>query len=202
MFLPSAGNSSATTLNLTLKGGETGAGTTGAKNVYFNNTTRHTTQYGQYQMVRMTYHASHVIGSTTYEGWWIDYARDTNDTAYSVRYNAQVVKAKTAITSGRLIVGTNEGYVNIASGVTFDLSYRILYCAENTNAGSTTNNTYELINANIANNKSGWTGTQYSEAYLVLSQLTGKTATIDSEIITTTVPTTEDGKYYIPLGAM
>ena len=42
--MPFAGTSSGATLNLTLAGG----GTTGAKNVYFESTTRFTTHKGQY----------------------------------------------------------------------------------------------------------------------------------------------------------
>lgn len=100
LFLPFGGNSTATTLNLTLKGGASGAGTTGAKNVYFNSTTRHTTHYGQYQMVRMTYHTALNIGGTNYEGWWMDYARDTDSHYTTHLYAGDGTAANVATTNG------------------------------------------------------------------------------------------------------
>lgn len=195
LYLPFAGTSTATTLNLTLSGG----GTTGAKAVYFNSTTRHTTHYGQYQMVRMVYHKSHDIAGTNYEGWWMDYARDTTIN-YQVR-QANSIKAAEAVTAGRIIVGTAAGYKNVASGVTFDIDYPILYAGSNIGSGSTGSNNFLFINnINYANNKSGYTGTTYSTIYLVCSAYVGKTLTIDSTIFTTSIPTSADGKYYIPIG--
>ena len=197
-FLPFNGSGNAT-LNLTLAGG----GTTGAKNCYFSSTTRLTTHYGQYSLVRMTYHKAFVIGSTTYEGWWTEPGRDTNDnTTWQLRYYG-AVKAATAITADHLIVGTHAGYKNLAANVEFDLSYPILWADEAISAGSTKTTTYEAMqNVNLATTASGWTGTQYSEAYLVLSSVKGNIATIDPNIFTTAQPTEEDGKFYIPLGLM
>lgn len=197
-FLPFAGSGNAT-LNLTLANGST----TGAKNCYLSSTTRLTTHYGQYSLIRMTYHKAHVIGSTTYEGWWTEPGRDTNDnTTWQLRYYA-AVKAETAVTADHVIVGTSAGYKNVASGVTFDITYPILWADTAISAGSTRTDTYEALQSvNLATTKSGWTGTQYSEVYLVLSALAGDTATIDDAVFTTAQPTSVDNKFYIPLGLM
>ena len=197
-FLPFAGSGNAT-LNLTLADGTT----TGAKNCYFSSTTRLTTHYGQYSLIRMTYHKSHTINGTAYEGWWTEPGRDTNDNTYwQLRcYNA--VKAAAAITSGYVIVGTSAGYKHVASAVTFDITYPILYAGSNVSSGSTSNNNYEAHQAvNLSTTKASWTGTTYSEVYLVLSALSGTTATIDSTVFTTTQPSSADNKFYIPIGIM
>ena len=198
-YLPYAGSGDAT-LNLTLGGP---GGTTGAKNVYFQGTTRCTTHFPQYSVIRMTYHKAFSINGATYEGWWTEPGRDTdNDTYWQIRYY-NAVKAAAAITSGYVIVGTSAGYKHVASAVTFDITYPILYAGSNVSSGSTSSNNYEVYqNVNLANTKANWTGTAYSEAYLVLSGLAGTTATIDSTVFTTTRPSSADNKYYIPIGIM
>ena len=70
-YLPYASTSTDVTLNLTLGG----SGSTGAKNVYYQSTTRCTTQYPQQSLVRMTYHEAFTIGGTSYEGWWTEPGR-------------------------------------------------------------------------------------------------------------------------------
>lgn len=73
LYMPFAGSGNAT-LNLTLAGG----GTTGAKNVYFESTTRFTTHKGQNSQLPLVYHkALKLSNGTTYEGWWYLANRDT-----------------------------------------------------------------------------------------------------------------------------
>ena len=63
-WLPYAGTSTAATLNLTLSGG----GTTGAKAVYINATTRCTTHIAAGNMVQLVYRENVSIGGTAYTG--------------------------------------------------------------------------------------------------------------------------------------
>ena len=201
LFLPFSGTTDETTLELTCNEGSGQA--TGPKNVYFSGTVRHTNQYEQYSMVRMVYHQQQMIGSTPYEGWWTEPGLDTNDdTTWQLRYNGSV-KAAAAITEGAVIVGASAGYKNIAEGVSFDLSYPILWAGSGVAVGATNTNTYEASNdVDLSVVLPGWTGTQHSEVFLVLSGIVGNVVTVDANIFTTQQPAEEDGKFYIPLGLM
>ena len=87
-WLPYAGTSTAATLNLTLSGG----GTTGAKEVFINATTRCTTHIAAGNMVQMVYRVGVTIGTATYTGWWI--SRALNDNTYDrIRFN-NAIKAR------------------------------------------------------------------------------------------------------------
>lgn len=82
LYMPFSGSGNAT-LNLTLAGGDT----TGAKNVYFESTTRFTTHKGQNAQLHLIYHkAQKLSNGTTYEGWWYVANRDT-DNDYRTRQN-------------------------------------------------------------------------------------------------------------------
>ena len=190
-YLPYAGTSSGDTLNLTLADGTT---TTGAKNIYLIGTTKLTTQFGAGQVFMMTY-------SATNDAWYCG-NYDSNSNTYDRTLHNNNVKAATAITAGTVIVGTSAGYKMAASGITFDISYPILYATAAIAANATNKATYDIMpGVNLATTKSGWTGTQYATVYLV-GTLSGVTFTIDSAIFTTTVPTSADSKVYIPLGVM
>lgn len=66
LYMPYAGSGNAT-LNLTLADGNT----TGAKNVYFEGTTRFTTQKGQDSQLHLIYHEGiEMSNGTIYSGWW------------------------------------------------------------------------------------------------------------------------------------
>ena len=187
-FLPYAGSGNAS-LNLTLAGGTT----TGAKPIYLSGTSYVTTQYNANSCINMTYNA-------TKGAWFVNADINTQDVTRLQWSNS--IKAATAITANRVIVGDANGYKNIAVNATFDISYPILYSKSAINATATGTNNWQSEPAiNLANNKSGWTGTNYSVVYLV-GTLNGTTFTIDSTMLTTTVPTTEDGKIYTPLGVM
>jgi len=64
-FLPFAGSGNAT-LNLTLNNGTK----TGAKNCYYNSTSRLTTHFGAHSQIYLVYHKSLKIDDDNYEGWW------------------------------------------------------------------------------------------------------------------------------------
>lgn len=217
LYLPFAGNNSYTTLNLTLNGG-TGP-LTGAKNVYFNSTTRHTTHYGQYQMVRMVYHASHNIAGTNYEGWWMDYARDTNDTAHNTYYYYSSIKAHSIIYRYQVCVQIQDGsllpiasvdnkYNDTAKVLTtesFLPTGLITYynSSGNTAAGAVVQagRLYDsgLWDLRYSFNE-GSTLTANTPVYMVTLPQGDGLVKLDADPIAQALPSTDDGKLYIYLG--
>lgn len=197
-WLPYAGTSTSATLNLTLADGTT----TGAKNVYYQGTTRMTTHSPAGSVIHLTYRENATIsGSTTkYTGWWGD-ATYNSDTYDRIRYNSAIT-AVTAISSGRIITGTASGFKHIAASTAFDINKPILYAGSAIAAAATgTNNFIAYSNLNLASTKSGFTGTKGKTVYIV-GTLNGTTFTPNSTLFTTTEPTTEDGLVYIALGVM
>ena len=198
LFFPYGGNSSNATLNLTLSGG----GTTGAKNVYFNSTTRCTTHYGQYAHVEFVYHSSMQIGSSTYEGWWSLPGRDTTINYQMRHYNN--IYCKTAAAAYQMVCGTDTGYIPAVANAVFDVSYPLLTTQAAWTAGSNYGNGFfEYQDQNIRNAfpalGSSYAGlTAKKMVYLVGSSFIGVSFTIDSTLVTCT-PNAE-GKFYIPIG--
>ncbi len=182
-WLPYAGTSTAATLNLTLSGG----GTTGAKDVYINATTRCTTHIAAGNMVQMVYRAGVTIGTATYTGWWI--SRALNDNTYDrIRFN-NVIKAKTAISASRLIVADSGGYYHLGAGLGFHVDKPILWAGSAISAAATgTNNYLSYPSCTLRNNAgSSWTAEQYATLYLA-GTLAGKVFTVASENWLTTAP--------------
>lgn len=197
-WLPFAGSGNAT-LNLTLSDGTT----TGAVNCYYNGVTRLTTHFAAGNIVHLIYRENVTIGTGTYTGWW-SHAQYWQNTTPAFLYHYNSILAKTAITAESLIVGDSSGYSRVASGVTFDISYPIVWCTAALAAGA--NNYANMFlchyDRNIATGaKSGFTSTKNKVIYLVVT-ISGNTATIDSTIITDTLPSSADGKVYIVLGKL
>lgn len=197
LFMPYAGSGNAT-LNLTLSGG----GTTGAKNVYFESTTRFTTHKGQYSHLELIYHKAHVIGSTTYEGWWYLANRDTT-VNYQLR-NASNLKVTTAVTANSIIVGTQDGYKKAAIGETFSIDYPILWCtqARTANTQNGAENYFVINGRTVTTAYSSFTGGAVGKMVYLVANVIGRSATIVSPFLTTTIPTSEDGYTYFPIGIM
>lgn len=171
---------------------------TGAKNIYRYGTTAPSTS------AATSWQAGAVV-SFTYDGsaWIQNDWLNNNDNNYDRAVVNRAVKGAAACTAGSVIVGTASGYKTAASGVTFDLAYPILWASAAITSGGTVTTTYHYYTAvDLTKTKASWTGTQYSTVYLVCSALSGMRATVDSTIITTTVPTSADSKFYIPLGLM
>lgn len=197
-WLPYAGSGNAT-LTLTLSDGST----TSAIPVYLKGTGRLSTQYAAGSLIRMTYRQNAVISGTSQgEGWWAD--ADANDDTYNrLQHNTPVLAAE-AVSSYRIIVGTSAGYKQIASGVSFDISYPILYSQNSIAKSKTSGSIYEAIgyiSLRYNTGLSSFSGTAYSTAYLV-GTLTGSTFTITDPVVTDVVPTAADNKVYIPLGVL
>lgn len=214
-WLPYAGNGNAT-LNLTLKDGTT----TGAINVYRQGgsasssgvvtANRVTTHYPAGSSISMTYGVNRVVsavysGTTytgTFTGWFVDGAYDSGNTYNRVRMQ-NGIKAVTAITSGRIICGTNSGYKNISVNTSFDLSYPLLYAASGINANATGDNNYLQINGvNASSNGTITSGGANKMLYLKGTVNDNEFTIAPSPFLTTVTPTAVDNYVYIPLGIM
>lgn len=116
-----------------------------------------------------------------------------------LRYQVNI-KAKTAITANRLIVGDDSGYFHIIAGSVFDLSKPILYSGANIAVNAVGNNNYSMhSNVNLRNNFANITLTDKAVVY-IKGSLNGKWFTVNT--LTSTVPTSDDGYYYISLGTL
>ena len=214
-WLPYAGSGNAT-LNLTLKDGTT----TGAINVYRQGgsasssgvvtANRVTTHYPAGSSISMTYGVNRVVsavysGTTytgTFTGWFVDGAYDSGNTYNKVRMQ-NAIKAVTAITSGRIICGTNSGYKNISVNTSFDLSYPLLYATSDINANATGDNNYLQINGVNASNNGTITSGAANKMLYLKGTVNGNQFTIaPSPFMTTVTPTAVDNYVYIPLGIM
>ena len=184
-YLPFAG-SGAASLNLTLKNGTT----TGEVPIYRYANTTLTTQIGANSAIPLVYT----------DGRW--YVRGTvNTDTYDRVRSSNAIKADTAISSSRVIVGTNDGYKHALPGVSFDISYPILWSTGAIAADKTATTAYLAYpSCTLRNNKSGISLTAYNTVYLV-GTLNGRTFTIDDAVFSL-APTSQNGKYYIPLGVL
>ena len=215
LFYPYAANSSNATLNLTLADGTT----TGAKNCYYNSTTRLTTHYGQYAQVEMIYHENFDIGGTNYTGWWC-IADRTDLTAYNIRKSSGSYLAYNTVyrymilftkSENQLLAANttsnNTGTSKVLTTESFDPFGDIYYYSSTTtvSSGSAIGTTalYRQYNVNLRYAfNSGTTLTSNKAVYIVCDpQADGKVKLSTSPApITQTLPTTADGKVYIYLG--
>jgi len=194
-WLPYAGSGNAT-LNLTLSGG----GTTGAKNVYYSGASRLTTHYSAGNAIHLTYRVNANVNGSSYTGWWAD--ANYNSNYYDRMMLANAIKAKTAISASRLIVGDTSGYFHLAAGSIFDVDKPMLWAGSAISASSTgTNNYLSYPSCTLRNNAgSSWTATQYATLYLA-GTLTGNSFVVASENWLTTAPANEN-LTYISMGYM
>ena len=200
-WLPYASTSTSVTLNLTLSDGTK----TGAKSVYINGTTRCTTQVTVGNITQLTYRVNTPInGSGSYTGWWITRSQDTTTNYYDrINYKASVT-AKEPIASARLGVFNSEGKLVLLSTTPFDVTMPILYIgtAYTDSKLTQTNNYISWGTAfSLASTISGFSGTAGATVY-IRGTLNGKMFTPVTEVLTTTVPTADDGYTYILLGLM
>ena len=195
-WLP-VGSGSNVTLDLTLADGST----TGAIPCYFGGSTRLGTQYTSGNVVRLTYRENVVIYSTSIpKGWWAD-ANYNTDTYDRIRIGT-TLKAKSAISAGRLAVGDEEGCFQVANSVPFDVTRPILYCASAVSAGAYGSGFYLTYPfCYLRNADPDFSGTVGTTCYLV-GILAGTTFTPVENYLTSTVPTEEDGLTYMALGTL
>lgn len=205
-WLPYKNPSGNVTLNLTLADGTT----TGAVNCYYSGTTRLTTHYGAGNAIRLIYRKNVSINgsSTLYTGWWGDANYDSNN--YDrVRWNNNI-KAKSAITAGRMICGDSSGYTQVASNVAFDVNYPLLWAKNAISANALGTENYSAYpSCNLANNHTGESFATFQKIYLK-GKLNGNTFTVENVSDETSngkifcvAPTTNDeaqGRQFIPVG--
>ena len=144
------------------------------------------------------------IYTFTYDGtnWIVEMMYNSNTAPDYLTYR-NYTYAKKAITAESLIVGDADGYEEVASGVVFDLSFPILWCTVAVAKGGSdyAHQFTQFYDRNIGNIKSGFTSSAKKMIYLIVT-ISGNTATVDADIITDTLPTSDDGKAYIALGRM
>lgn len=188
--LPYAGSGNAS-LVLTLANGST----TDAIPVYLN-TTRVTTHFGANSVINMTYDGQY---------WRASSIPNTNN--YDRRQHSNAITAKTAITEKHLIVGDSTGYQQITStsggSLEFDLGYPILWAYSNIAATKTSTATYEAYpSVNFSTSGTIQDGATNKMLWLK-GTIRGNIFTLAStNFLTTQIPTSDDGMYYIPLGIM
>lgn len=217
LYMPFAGSGNAT-LNLTLAGG----GTTGAKDVYFENTTRFATHKGQNSHLHLIYHKAMTLSNgNTYEGWWYMMNRDTND-YYGVCNINGTYKTKTALYRYQVLLTIDEEYllpINTVNNSTatnktltteaFDPFGQIFYY-ESTNtysAGAKLANWNRmwlfsgnsLVDLRYSFN-TGTTLTANKAVYLVCVPQSNGLAKLHSAPIAQDLPTSDDSLIYIYLG--
>ena len=202
LYMPFAGSGNAT-LNLTLAGG----GTTGAKNVYFEGSTRFTTHKGQNSQLHLIYHSAQTLSNgTTYEGWWYVANRDTDtNNNYQLRNYNKTIKLAEAIPKYHLAAYTSTGYKKVVSGLTFDITYPLV-CASSAWEATTqpTDAMFIYQGQNIRSILSGlgssYAGLTAGKVVYLVGTLSGTNFTVDSSLVTCTQPTAANGKAYIPFG--
>lgn len=191
------GSGTNVTLTLTLADGST----TEAIPCYYGSTTRLSTQYAAGNILHLTYRENAQIYTTTIaKGWWADANYDTN--YYDRIRVGGGLKAKSAISAGRLVVGDEAGYYQLAASVPFDVSRSILYAYSAAAVNSASTNYYlSYPFVYLRNHIATFTGTIYATCYLV-GTLVGAVFTPATDYLTTTIPTQEDGFTYISLGIL
>lgn len=124
-----------------------------------------------------------------------------NSNTYDRRLHNNYIKAESAVASGKLACATSAGYKAIAAGVEFDLAYPILWAGGAWAAGSQYANAYEAYpSVNPATTATVQGIAVNSMVYLKGTVSGGTFVVASTNFLTCTVPTSEDGYYYIPLG--
>lgn len=191
------GSGTNVTLTLTLKDGTE----TEAIPCYYGGNIRLSTQYTAGNIIHLTYRENAIFFTTTIpKGWWADANYDSN--YYDRVRISGGVKVKDAIGASHLVAGDASGYFNLAVGTTFDVSLPVLWSTGNAAAGTVTANLYLsypycLLRTMVPE----FTGTVNQTCYLV-GTLNGSSFTPVEPMLTSDVPTEEDGYTYLALGLL
>ena len=169
---------------------------TGAKGIWYNN-------------AAYTSNSSSIVGYAkrsffyVYDGtYWVFL---TQSTTYSNTYDRTYLsnsgyKAKSAIVAANLIVAGSDGlYFHLKSGDPFDIRFPILYASSAANAGAVNNGGYIIMYLTVTTTQA-MTLTVGENIY-VKGTLSGTTFTpISTTPLTQTLPSTDDGYYYLKVG--
>ena len=142
-------------------------------------------------------------GLTEFNGSTQGFIRSGSDAnTYDRTYmNGAVIKAKSAIAKGNIIVAGTDGlYFNLNSGQAFDVTYPILYSSAAIAANANSNsNVYANIGFTITTTQA--ITLTATDAVFIKGKISGTRFTpISTAPLTQTIPTTDDGYEYIYLG--
>lgn len=198
-----------TTINV--KNTNTNSGAVGSLTLNVNNTGAKNIKYINNNGIANIPGANYLAGGRTYQFiydgtyWVITNMNYNSDTINRTKYQAVLIAAE-AITSGHIICGTSSGYRNLGASVSFDLSYPLLYAATTINKGATSgtrDNNYTAINGITYTNTGTITAGANGKTIYLIGSVSDNTFTIAAApFLTTTIPTSENNLYYIPLGVM
>lgn len=184
------------------------------KPISTNGTGRLTTHYGANTAVNLIYDSAGqtnnvyaVTGATTTSnvtgGCWrvLNFYDSGNSNTYDRnRYNASIkISNDVDCKNGNIIVGKSGLYTHLKQGTAFDITYPILYLAEDKAKNNTTTNTYDIIYFTVTTTQS-ITLTAYTPVY-IKGTLSGTLFTpVNTTPLMQTVPSSFDGYYYMLLG--
>ena len=190
--LPYASKNTAVTLNLTLADGTT---TTGAKEVWFWNGSRVTTNYGVNSVIGLVYNGSQ---------WWV--INPSNNNTNNVLNGANYFTTGEALTTNNLIACKKEDgkyyKINTLKGLVIDVSKPILIANGSLNADQKTANSiiyHPWISPTNLNGGTSLTlsSTTYQPVYLEGTGYSNGEFTVSTTPITQTLT---NGRFYIMLG--
>lgn len=189
-YLTSAGSGTSVTLNLTLADGTT----TGAKNVYFKNTTRLTTQYPINSIIGLAYTTKRDSGA-----WYVITPND-NNSWYATEYGGVQIGAGESIASGCLCgAKKSDGkYYKLADGLVLDASQPIIQSSISyTTSTTSTNGLYEKRYDLLVTPTKSMTLTAPKPVYIEGTSYENGQFTVSSNVLTQTLTS---GRYYWLIG--
>lgn len=122
--------------------------------------------------------------------------------------HANYITAEENITAGHIVCGTSTGYKHVAAGVSFDISYPLLYAGSSITATNTGNNNYLTMDSVNASTSGTIEGGAANKRLYLKGVVSGRTFTVaGSPYLTTVTPSGDEEdegvKYaYLPLGIM
>ena len=142
-------------------------------------------------------------GYYMYDGtYWVFAGRslDGDSGNSNLRLNGSILAGTDAIVKYNIICADSSNkYYHLKKGTPFDIRWPILYANGDIAANETGTNNYVMVNVAVATTQS-LTLTAYKPVY-IKGTLSGTTFTpISTAPVTQTVPTAEDGYYYLYLG--
>lgn len=170
---------------------------TGAKAIYVDNAAATSSN------LNAGWNTFYYNGTYYYAGNTLPFTSDSSWNTMQVRHNV-AIQAGEAITANRLIAGRSDNkYYMVGANKAIDLRFPILYANSAITSGSTGTNNYSIRNqtaANMLNNGSSLTVTNYAPIFLV-GTISGTTfTTLSSGWYTQSMPTSDNSNYYLLVG--